>query len=445
MKVCGDAADRRLSASAASGLRVLGRHPGTPVTIRPDAAAALLDASVPEAVRVLNELTGTGRAWLVPAADDGPVRYTIPEEVLRAARDDDAEASTEAERERSARRLTEWYLHGAVRADRAVNAYRKRFGPLYRDAQVGAPASGGWSGVSAGLDWLESERHNLRTCVEYAGAQGWHDLAWQLCEALYGLYVTRRHYDDWIATHTVGLAAATALGDPAAQYQLAAQLGYAHIEQRDFARAQPVLENALRAARATRLHVHEAAALEALGGARLASGEYPAAITYLTQARALYTVIDSAHGMARTSYDIGRARVWLGAYAGAVAQFRSAHALFGRVGDITDQARVLISTGEALMLSGEPGEARRPLAQARKIMARQGRRFHEAVALDLLGTAAQRCGDVNAARAFLTEAIAGYARTGSARAGALRDRLAAMPPPEAAAGAVPTAEPQPQP
>lgn len=425
----GATADRELSPAAMSGLRVLGRHPGTPVTLRPDAAAALLDGSVPEAVRVLNELVSAGRAWLVPAADDEPARYTIPEEVLRGARDDDAARAAEADREASVRRLAGWYLHGAVRADRAVNAFRKRFGPLYRDRRAGEPVGDGWSGVSAGLDWLESERHNLRACVEYAGAQAWHDLAWQLCEALYGLYITRRHYDDWIATHTVGLNAATALGDAGAQYQIAAQLAYAYTEQRDFARAQPVLEHALRAGRATRLHVHEAAALEALGSARLAAGEYPAAITYLTQARALYTVIDSAHGMGRTSYEIGRARVRLGAFSGAIAQFRSAHALFGRVGDVTDQARVLISTGEALLLSGDPAQARRPLAQARKILARLGRRFHEAVALDLLGLAAQHCGDIPAAREFLSEAVDGYERTGSERAAALRARLAELPDP----------------
>ena len=439
----GEAADRQLSPGTVSGLRVLARHPGTPVTLRPDAAAALLDGSVPDAVRVLNELTSAGLAWLVPAADDGPTRYTIPEDVLEDARAEDAEHAAEEEREASVRRLVEWYLTSAVRADRAVNAYRKRFGPLYK-AIRGEPAGDGWSGVSAGLDWLESERHNLRNCVEYAGSRAWHDLAWQLCEALYGLYVTRRHYDDWIATHTVGLTAATALGDPGAQYQMAAQLGFAWTEQGDLARAQPILDQALRAARATRLHVHEAAALEALGSARLAARDYPSAITYLTQARALYTVIDSAHGMARTSYEMGRAQVWLGAYGGAIAQFRSAHALFGRVGDITDQARVLISTGEALLLSGDPEEARRPLAQARKIMARQGRRFHEAVALDLLSTAAQRCGDLKAARTFLTEAIEGYARTGSGRAVALRERLDELPEPAPEPIEAPPPEPQPQ-
>lgn len=446
----GDAADRQLSPGTASGLRVLARHPGTPVTLRPDAAAALLGGSVPDAVRMLNELASAGLAWLVPASDDGQVRYTIPEDVLETARAEDIETTPEAEREQSVRRLAEWYLRSAVRADRAVNAYRKRFGPLYKDTRVGEPVGDGWSSVSAGLDWLESERVNLRNCVDYAGSQAWHDIAWQLCEALYGLYVTRRHYDDWVATHTVGLAAATALGDPGAQYQMAAQLGFAWTEQGDFAHGQPILEQALRAARATRLHVHEAAALEALGGARLAARDYPAAITYFTQARALYTVIDSAHGMARTSYEMGRAQVWLGAYGGAIAQFRSAHALFGRVGDITDQARVLISTGEALMLCGDPAEARRPLAQARKIMARQGRRFHEAVALDLLGAAAQRCGDLKAARTFLSEAIEGYARTGSGRAVALRERLEELPVPEPAesaqaeADAEAEAEPQPQ-
>lgn len=447
MKVFGDAADRQLSPGTESGLRVLARHPGTSVTLRSGAAAALLDEPEPDAVRMLNELVSAGVAYLVPGDDDGPARYSVAEDVLEKAREQDGERASERDREQAVRRLCEWYLSGAVHADRAVNAYRKRFGPLYKEARVGEQA-GGWSGVAAGLDWLESERHNLRACVEHAGVRGWHDIAWQLCEALYGLYVTRRHYDDWIATHTVGLAAATALGDPRAEYQMAAQLAYAFTEQGDLARAEPILEQALRAGRATRLHVHEAAALEAMGAARLAARQYPAAITYFTQARALYTVIDSAHGMARTSYEMGRVQVWLGEYGGAIGHFRSAHALFGQVGDVTDQARVLISTGEALLLCGDAAEARRPLAQARKIMARQGRRFHEAVALDLLAAAAQRCGDLKSARTFLTEAIAGYERTGSARAEDLRTRLADLPEIDPIAEPAPTEappEPEPQP
>lgn len=425
MKVASETADRGLTPFAVSGLRVLSRHPGTPVIVVAEVVEVALGTSPGEAVRLLDELVAADLVRVDTGGDGTVDRYVVVAEALERARAEDRVEVAEEVRHETVSRLIDWYLRGAVRADLAVNGYRKRFGPLYGRFGTGMLA-GEWSGVSAGLDWLEAERHNLRACVEYAGARSWHAMAWQLCEALWGLYVTRRHYADWVATHTVGLDAARALGEPGPQYQMATALAYAYTEQREFAHAQPVLEQALRAARATRLHVHEGAALEALGLARLQAGEYATAITYLIQARALYTVIDSAHGMARASYEIGRARVWLGAYGGAVAQFRSAYDLFGRVGDVTDQGRVLISTGEALILAGQAVDARRPLTQARGILGGQGRRFHEAVALDLLGSVAQTCGDLGEARSCMTAAIDGYVRTGSSRAAQLRTRLAEL-------------------
>ena len=115
-------------------------------------------------------------------------------------------------------RVTEWYLERAVAAELALSPDRSRFAPRYEAAI--AP----FSHVHRASDWLEAERVNLVSVVRTAADHGWHDLAWQLVEVMWGFFPHRRHLPDWIAVHEAGVRAARAAGNATAEHQLGMRL-----------------------------------------------------------------------------------------------------------------------------------------------------------------------------------------------------------------------------
>src|SRR5437899_9899943 len=57
----------------------------------------------------------------------------------------------------------------------------------------------------------------LLAALQAAARREWHDTVWQMCEALWAFYHTRKHYNDWIKAHELGIAAARRCGNPAAR------------------------------------------------------------------------------------------------------------------------------------------------------------------------------------------------------------------------------------
>jgi tetratricopeptide (TPR) repeat protein len=372
-------------------------------------AAALAGLDVDDAEDLLDLLADR---YLIEAA--GASRYRMRGLLQEHARGLAERVESEDARDAAMRRAVETYLRFAVAHDRVVNPLRPVIGPFYAGCGPAVVSK------KEALDRLDAERTNLRAAVHTAVDHGWDELAWQLCEALWGLYFSRKHYDDWIATHTDGMAAARRTGDPRALFRVGVQLGRALFESGRFAAAREALGEALTAARATGDSLNEATVLEFVGRSYLDEGEFAEAIGHLEQALHLEQAGGRGRGVAIDSHHLGRAHLALGRTDVALRYLDEAARLFASIPDPYNEARVLMSLGRLqLELGGH--QAAEPLLKALTVMRAEGRLFQEA---EILAALADTTDDADVARAYLEQAVTVYDRVGSPNAAELRSRLA---------------------
>jgi hypothetical protein len=191
------------------------------------AAAALADRSVPETVRLLDQLAA---AHLVdrPAPD----RYSCHDLLRRYAAKRAADEDTEADRDEAVSRLFDHYLHTANAAADQLYPYLVRL-PQAADA---LPHKG-FPDPAAASAWLDAERPNLLAAVQHANRHGPKPIAWLLADTLRGYFYLRREFVDWFTLANTALAAV----DPRQQPQAAAaahfSLGTAHYGRNQYATA----------------------------------------------------------------------------------------------------------------------------------------------------------------------------------------------------------------
>ncbi|MFE4972976.1 AAA family ATPase [Kitasatospora sp. NPDC056651] len=121
-----------------------------------------------------------------------------------------------------------YYRGRASLADRVMSERRLR---------VQAPSGDelpGFASGSAALEWLYAERADFRAVVEEAAERGWHGEVWRLCESLWLLYQGRKLYQDWIATHRLGIESAQWDNRPDAVVRMRNQLARAHHEREEY-------------------------------------------------------------------------------------------------------------------------------------------------------------------------------------------------------------------
>ncbi|MGW3994117.1 hypothetical protein ACWEF6_11580 [Amycolatopsis sp. NPDC004772] len=163
---------RALPDTAAKLYRLLGEFPGP--SFGPGAAAAATE--LPDAADGLQLLVD---ASLLEEVDD--LRYRFHDLVrlhARAQRDDD--------RPEVVPRVATWYLHEVTRANLVVIPLRWRISPVCEQYRNTPPAFG--SGRAA-LEWLDEQLPNVLAVLEEADAQRHDEVVWQLCEALWELFL----------------------------------------------------------------------------------------------------------------------------------------------------------------------------------------------------------------------------------------------------------------
>ncbi|REE95968.1 NB-ARC domain-containing protein [Thermomonospora umbrina] len=362
-----NAAYEDLPEDARRAYRSLSLHPGARPRFSSAAASALLGEDAEDVLDVLVD-----RHLLEYSAG----RYTFHDLVRLHARE------RAGDDERAVRRLVEFYLAEAARADATVNPARAAdtFGPAYRGVAPGPS-------VRDALAWLDAEQRNLSAMVHEAAARGWHDLAWQLCEALWSLYFSFKYHDDWIITHRIGFASAQ--GNPQAVFRVGIQLGRALYETGEFTQAHEILDQALTAARALGDPRHEATAVEFIGRAHEGSGALDAAFEHFTLALALERAARRERGVAIDLHHLGRVRLArarrhraggrpdeaAAELAEALRSLREAGEMFAAISDDYNRAHALHSLGHALIELGEdPIDV---LTEALAVMRAQGRAHQE--------------------------------------------------------------------
>ncbi|GAB7186057.1 hypothetical protein ATKI12_5888 [Kitasatospora sp. Ki12] len=214
-----DAVYERLPEQGKALYHLIGVHPG------PFLSAGLAQAAgIERAARVLSELRATHLVDEVEDDDPSEKRFRAHDVVRLHAYGRARELPDRAE---LLARVVAYFRGRASRADRAM-------GPRLRLQDPSGDGLPGFPSGAAALEWLHAERANLRAVVEAAAEQGWHGEVWRLCESLWPLYHGRKLYQDWIATHRLGVESAHWDNQPDAVVRMRNQLARAHYERKEY-------------------------------------------------------------------------------------------------------------------------------------------------------------------------------------------------------------------
>ena len=408
-----DGAYRDLPTPVRRLYRILGLHPG------PDFGPSMVAAAgglTPELADERLELLADANL----VEDLGTDRYRLHELIRLHARQIAEHDWKPAARERVLRRITEWYLLGAVAADHAV------LGPArWRLGRVDDTA---WTAIAftaaSAMEWFETERMNLLAVLRTAAARGWDDVVWQLCEALWAFYHSRKHYADWIEAHQLGVAAATRLGDHAVQARMYNHLARAHLELGDLDQATDELDAAMAAAASSGEPRAEAVVLESLGILRREQGRFDDAIDRFRAARRINETLADQRGIALQSYHLGDVLHRAGRLDEALAELADAQRFACRLGDDMTDARIRIVQGSVYEALDRGADARRVLGAAMTTLRERRQSVKEAQALEVLIAVARRDRDEELFGESARRLAALYEESGSPRATVVRRWLA---------------------
>ena len=161
---------RALAPAPGRAFRLLGLHPGQDIST--SAAAALLDAPVPETRRLLRTLTGEHLL-----EETGRDRCQF-HDLVRVYAAECAQASEpEAQQAAAIRRMLTWYLH-------AADAFRRILNPDNRQLPLDPPSSScsppAFTTHQQAWHWAESELANLVPVLRQVATAGDDILAWKL-------------------------------------------------------------------------------------------------------------------------------------------------------------------------------------------------------------------------------------------------------------------------
>ncbi|MFE4825931.1 tetratricopeptide repeat protein [Streptomyces sp. NPDC056672] len=408
-----DASYAVLTADAARLYRRLGLLPVQ--TFDNWIAATACAVSIESAERLLDELI---EANLVE--DIGPDSCRFHDLVRahardRAARDESGQAQVE-----TLRRVCDWYLATVTEAE--IRLTPAQF-TLPRDYVHPSDLPLPFADDVSALSWLDAHRLDLMAVVRSAADSGWHDVAWQLVDAAWPLFLRRRHYDLWIEAHEIGLVAARQAGNRTAERQMlnSGAIGLGAADRIDDAITW--YGESLQAAREAADVRDEGQALHGLGTCCRDAGRLEAAVPYLTGAITAWESCGYVRGAALSQIVLGEIALALDEPQEAVQFFIQAHDTLTAVNDPHDTARALAFLGRARVRAGEYETGVAQLAEALAVFTSSGSFHWQARALEMIGDSARDHRDTATAAESYAQALALHEVTSPADARRLKDRL----------------------
>jgi tetratricopeptide (TPR) repeat protein len=401
-----------LPGDAARLYRMLGMHPGTDFDV---AAAASLAGLPPDDTDTLLDLLA-GAHLVEETRDD---RFTFHDLIRLHAQSILEREEPAPARDAAFGRMLDHYLATAVAADLTVIPGRPRLGRYYKEERRVAFAD-----TSAAISWVERELGNIVAIQKAARDRALHDAVWQICEALWGLFVYRKHYRIWVESHEIGLESARAAADPKAQALVLESLASAYLNLQDFSAALRCCDEALRLERSTGHIIGEGMALECLGVARLGLRDFDGAITAFTQALDINERLDHRRGTALMRRQLGEAFRRSGRLAEALEQLTGARRVFSELNELYNEARALSGMAEVYIAGDRFEEAAQALTKALANYTEVGALQAQADVRVQMARLAKHHADTKVELAHLEQAFAIYRDLGAPQAGEIGDYIA---------------------
>jgi tetratricopeptide (TPR) repeat protein len=426
-----DLSYRGLPPEGARLYRLLGLHPGREFSS--EAAAAVLGGSTDRAGHLLDLLHD---ASLLTEAHEERHRFHDLVRLHAAAKA--VEEETTSERSAAQRRIADHYLAGATLAEELIeprHRLREReYGPgplvLPRIGGGGAGAGTAVEGneggdAGAALDWLERELPNLMAVLRQARPAGIPAVGWQLADALWPLFVRRKHYELWREAYEEGLLAAHETGDEEAECRMLTSGGLAELDTGGHRRALEKFERAARLFGDADNQLGHARTLNYRGIALQGLGRLCEAARLFEEAAVLLPLHGDrrAGGLAR--FNLAEIALTEGRVEEAVGYGSTAHSTLTDEGDLYNAARAAILLGRAHILAhGDLGAAERWLSAALAVL-RSTSAYETARAVQAQAQLAELQGEVALARERYQEALDLYStvRLGGEHTEAVRSRL----------------------
>jgi tetratricopeptide (TPR) repeat protein/transcriptional regulator with XRE-family HTH domain len=405
---------QQLSGPTARMFRLLGVHPGPDITV--PAAASLAGVPPSRARQALAELAG---AHLI--TEHAPGRFSL-HDLLRAYAAEQARGhDSDAGRRAAVYRVLDHYLHTAAGAARLLD-------PAIEPVVLAPP----WPGTAAGqpadhrqaMAWFEQEHQVLLAAVTLAAGSGFDVHAWQLPWAMAGFLRARGHWQENAATQRMALAAATRLGDAAAQALSSRLLGAACTYLGDHEQARGHFASSLTLYQRLGDRLGQARIHRTLGELAERQGRYADALGHDEQALRRYQAIGDKPGQAAALNNIGWDHGRLGDYQQARAFCRQALALCAGTGDRWLEGVVWDSVGYAEHHLGNLAEAAACYQRALSLKREVGARPAEAGTLTHLGDTHHAAGEPAQARDAWQQALAILEDLHHPDAGQVRAKLA---------------------
>jgi len=373
---------QRLPAEAARAFRLLGLHPG------PDwdryAAAALTDADLDQAGRLLGQLT---RGHLIHPTRPG--RYGI-HDLLRAYAARLAHTEDSEDDCRTARtRLLDMYLATAAAAMDTLYPTERKHRPRIPQPATPVPAVADQGAARA---WLAAERGTLVAACGHAARHGWLEHTVRLARTVFRHLDAGGHHPDALSIHTLAREAAAGLGDRAAEAHAVTDIGLVHWRQGRYRLAGEHLEQALALFRAARDRYGEARALSNLGLVHRLQGRYGSAIDCHERALRVYRATGDRASQARALDNLGVNCRMQGRYQPSANYHRQALALYREMGYRQGDFDALNNLGVLYRMQGQYAQAAEYLEDALAIHNETGHGVGGAEALTDLGEVYQRQG-----------------------------------------------------
>lgn len=392
-----------LSTQESLAYRWLSLHPG--FFFRPESAAAVLEVSLDVATDILDSLVD---AHLLETLDDERCRF---HDLVRLHARERAELDDPAPaRSAVVRKILGYHVAFAAAGDRTVMPQDWRIGPVFQELGDGPPR---YATASAALDELEAELPNLMASLRAGAAQGFDELVWQLCEAMWSLFLYRKHFPDWLTAHRLAADAAERCGAGVARSRMFRRLGLAFHNMNRPDEAISHAAAALTAARDAGSERAESEALRLIGMANRSRGNLPDAVRALSQTVELTYRLGLARDEALARRALGQTLAAMGRLDDAVDELRRAKGLARELWDPDVEANTTVWLSDALTRAGDPAAALALITEAWSVLQGAGSSQYQAQALMVWGEAAAAAGDLTTAHTRLSQARDRYVELGT--------------------------------